>query len=359
MYEQLSRALYDFEHQDGCWETLVHQAEHQGVASLLYKHLARIDFVLPDGWDRILRSLYQRTRLSNQIRNRCAAEIISLLQQRQVAVLALKGIALGNCVYDDPSWRPMRDIDLLVGAQDADRAERCLVDCGYRQDQLHAVDDDHYHLPPLVKNVEELPVSVELHHHLLPLDGNFPRWPLEKCNKAAMSISIGAAATATLGLEDNLYYLYLHGLRAPLSYEPFRLVHIADLVSLVERYSEQIDWTGLQEALPQLRVILSRLHFITPWPDKLLSELALDIGSEPQGCGEPYSGWPLIKFKNVSASALPALLKDTLWPPQWWTQVHYGQIDGTGYYRVRLFDHPRTVWRWIKGSIRQRTWTRA
>ena len=359
MYERLGRALLDYDRQDGSWEYLIHQAEHHGVAPLLHKHLSHVDLTLPNCCRRILGSLHQRTRLSNQIRIHCASDIINHFQRLNIDVLAIKGIALCNYVYDDPSWRSMRDIDLLIGPQDLDKAERCLVDCGYRQDRFHTIPEDYYHLPPLVKTVEQLPISVELHHQLLPLDGNYPLWPLEKSYDTAMTIAIGETETATLGLEDNLRYLYLHGLRAPLSYEPFRFVHIADLISLVERYSAKIDWRAAQEEFPQLFPVLSRLHFVTPWPDEILNRLGLDIGSEPKRSGEPYCGWPLVKFNDVSASLIPLLVKDTIWPPQWWTQIHYGRISGSGYFKVRLLEHPRSVWRWLKGSFRQRNNRRA
>ncbi len=354
MYEMLNRSLFEFRDGAGSWEQLVHDAEQHGVAPLLYKHLTHIGFTLPEGWHRTLRSLHQRTRFSNQIRNKVVAAVIKLYQQETIEVLALKGIALSNFAYADPSSRPMRDIDLLVKQHDLAKAQHILLEHGYQKERNHNIPDDYYHLPPLVKTIDGLPVTIELHHTLLPLDGNHLHWPLEKSYDSTLPLTIDGINTATLGLENNLHYLYLHGLRAPLTYEPFRFVHVADIVSLVEKYYDQINWDAALTEFSLLRSILSRLHFITPWPDQILNGLALDISRVPDHPGIPYSGWPLLKLKEVTASQLPLLLRETIFPPQWWTQVYYGQTGGTGFLKVRMFEHPRAIWRWLKGVVKQR-----
>lgn len=354
MYEKLDSALTDFGSRQLSWESLVHESEAQGVAPLLYKHLEYIGFTLPDGNHRILRSLAQRCRLSNQIRNSTISEVLNIFRVERIVTLLVKGIALANSIYSTPDLRPMRDIDLLVRGDDLGKARKTLLEQGFRQETDHNIPEDYYHLPPLVKNIDGLPVTVELHRSLLPLDGNYPEWPLETLYEASRPLSIEATEAATLGPEQNLVYLYLHGLRAPLSYEPFRFVHIADIVCLVERYFGEINWYEAQGMFPQLGSILSRLHFVTPWPDQIISGLALDISKTPTRIGEPYAGWPLVRLKDTPAPRWPLLVKDTIWPPQWWTQIHYGRIDRTGYFKVRLFEHPRTVWRWLKGNFRKR-----
>ena len=359
MYEMLDSGLFDIKSRQLSWESLVYEAESQGVAPLLHKHLEYIGFTLPDGNHRILRSLTQRCRFSNQIRNSTIAEVLNTFQLEKIDNLLVKGIALANSVYSTPDLRPMRDIDLLVRRKDLEKAGKTLLELGFQQQTHHDIPADYYHLPPLVKNIDGLPVTVELHHSLLPLDGNYPEWPHETLYESSRPLTIGVTDAATLGLEQNLLYLYLHGLRAPLSYEPFRFVHIADLFCLVERYFEEMDWSEALAIFPQLKSILSRLNFVTPWPDEISTGLALDFGKKPGGIGKPYCGWPLVRIKDTPATRLPLLVKDTLWPSQWWTQIYYGRIGGTGYFKARLFEHPRNVWRWLKGNILNRNITAA
>ena len=354
MFEMLGRALSSYKAMNMSWESLVHESETHGTAPLLYKHLEHIGFILPDGNHRILRSLYQRCRFSNNIRNTASAEILDCFKQENIANLVVKGIALANSIYSDPGLRPMRDIDILLRGTDLEKAKLILLDLGYRQQRMADIPDDYYHLQPLVKDIEGLPITIELHHSLLPLDGNYPDWPFAHLYDSSIPFTIGNMDAVTLGLEQNLLYLYQHGLRAPLSYEPFRFIHIADIFCLVERHFANINWHAAQKVFPQLCSILSRLHFVTPWPNEIVTDLALEINRIPRGIGEPYSGWPLVKPADISASRLPLLVRETFWPSSWWTQIYYGRVDGPGYFRVRMLEHPRTLWRWFKGSIRQR-----
>ena len=354
MYEMLDATLSAHTSRQLSWESLVREAEAHGVAPLLYKHLEHVGFTLPDGHHRILRSLYQRCRLSNQIRNSAIIEILSSYKKEKIETVLVKGIALANSVYTAPDLRPMRDIDLLVRKKDLDRAKRLLLELGYRQKQDHDIPEHYYHLPPLVKTIDGLMISIELHHNLLPLDPAYPRWPLEKCFASGRPISIEGSETVSLNLEDNLYYLYLHGFCSPLTYEEFRFVHVADIVSLTEKYYRRIDWDQVQAQFKGLPSLLSRFHFITPWQNDIITDLKLDINRAPSRTGTGYRGWPLYKIKDCSIKELLLLTYETLYPSQWWTQVYYGHISGLDYLKARFFTHPRTIWRWIKAHIRHR-----
>jgi len=352
MYEMLSRALLDFHQHRGAWDTLVLAAEQHGVAPLLYKHLLEIAFDLPKDQQRTLRSLYQRNRFSARVRNRAIEEILSCCRQEQIESIPVKGIALANHVYDKAEFRPMRDIDILVDKQQLQRAEQLLIKLGYRRAKDHDIPEDYYHLPPLQQTIDGLPVAIELHHDLLPLEESYPRWPLAKSLATLLPFRIGSSTAATLNMEDSLYYLYLHGFRAPLSYEEFRFIHLADIVTLVERYFDRIDWQEAGRQFKHLLPVLSRFHFITPWRDEIVDSLNLDIDTVPKQSGRPFRGWPLYKMENRPIAGIGSLLYETLLPPQWWMQVYYGQLGGAAYWKSRCFEHPRAIWRWLKASYR-------
>lgn len=351
MYELLRKELEIYLNNQFLWEELINQAESQGVAPLLYKHVTAVNFMFPGGQHRILRSLYQRSRLANRIRNRVVVDILAAFYQQQIDILLIKGIALASIIYESPGLRPMRDIDLLVRKQDLDTACTILTEQGFIQDSNHDIPHDYYHLPPMQKTVDGLPVNIEIHHELLPPHASYPVWTFESFHQASLSFSINEITASTINLEDSLYYLYLHGIKAPLTYEPFRLIHVADLVSLTETCFEQLDWDKIKDHFPHYLAILSRLHFITPWQGCVLDGLKLDIGCLPHKPGLPYQGWPLLKINNTRVAGLPSLIKETVLPPQWWQQVYYGRIDGLSYLKTRWFDHPRTIWRWIKTYI--------
>ena len=171
---------------------------------------------------------------------------------------------------------------------------------------------------------------------------------LEKSYDTALEFEINGITARTLNLEDTLWYVYLHGFRAPLTYEPFRFVHVADVVTFVEKFYYEIDWQAANKKMESLATVLSCLHHLTPWPQQIHEGLKLDISDRPQGIGLPFNGWPLRKIKKTPWKSLPHLAKKSLWPSSWWMQLYYGHLTGRHYWKARFFDHPRMLWRWVK-----------
>jgi len=350
MYSRLQQALLTFQATADAdsWNRLLYEAEQQGVAPLLHHHSQRIDFQFPQNFRRLLHSLYLRSRQANTVRNRAVADILTRYHAADIPVLAIKGIALCNFLYDEPGLRPMRDVDLLVSESNLGTAQEILLELEYLPAEQHDIPEDYYHLPPLVKTIAGLPVTIELHRNLLPFHPRYPLWPLEKSYADSRSFVINGITARTLSLEETLQYVYLHGFQAPLTYEPFRLVHVADMVSLVEKYSEQINRKFLRKHWPAATNVFSRFHSLTPLQDEVISRFNLPVEEQADRAGQPYQGWPQRLLKDTDRGQLPRLIRDTLLPSRWWMQLYYGHLSGHGYWRARFFEHPREVWRWIK-----------
>lgn len=60
------------------------------------------------------------------------ADVAACLDKQRIPVMPMKGALLQHWLYDDPTERPMTDVDLLVAPRDLDRAVRVLCDAGYR-----------------------------------------------------------------------------------------------------------------------------------------------------------------------------------------------------------------------------------
>lgn len=351
MYGLLEQALGTFARtaDDASWQRLLHEAEQQGIAALLHKHLAELGTSpVPRCWRRLLHSLALRSRHANLTRNHAMAQILAAYDAADIRVLLVKGIALANSAYSEPGLRAMRDIDLLVGMDQIQQARDILGELGWATERHHDIPDDYYHLPPMVRLCDSLPVTIELHGYLLPLHGGYPRWPLEKSWDAGANGQLDGRLFRTLSLEETLYHVYLHGLQAPLTYEPLRLIHVADLVTLTEKYLEDIQWEQLRTIAPTLPAVLSRLHFLTPLRGGVLDRLGCDVSRKPAGIGLPYAGWPCRRPAKVAGGELWRLARDTLWPAEWWLQVYHGRLSGPGYWQARLLEHPRLLWRWVK-----------
>lgn len=345
---RLRDSLVRFESYQGSWENLIYEAEIQGISPLLYKHAVSSGHPVPPEARRLLQSLYLRHKRSNDIRNKTVADILTEFKKNGITTILLKGIVLSNTVYEECACRPMRDIDIFVDKRDAIDAQEHLFNLGFSREKNPEIGDDHHHLDPLVKTIEGLPLSIEVHRELLPEQLNDHSWCYEILSKTPETFSLCGIEAQTLSLENTLHYLYLHGLRAPLTYEPYRLIHVADLVSFVERNHEQINWSRLKERFPAVIDILSRLHFLTPWHPDVIGNLSLNVADNPASPGDPYCGWPLRAPNEIPACEMVQYVKDTIWPPQWWTQVYYGRINPIDYYKARFFEHPRTLWRWGK-----------
>ncbi|MCB2214982.1 nucleotidyltransferase domain-containing protein [Desulfofustis glycolicus] len=351
MYRQLRQAVADFTASGSSWDDLVSHAERQGLSPLVHKHLSALDVEVPRAAWRLLRALYLRNRHANNVRNEIASEILRSYQAENIEVLAVKGIALSNWIYSDPALRPMRDIDLLVAKEDLPAAQKILEELGFLADQEHPLPNDFYHLTPMQKELDGLPVSVEVHHNLLPFHATYPLWPLARSAGRFRTIEIDYQEARTLCLEDTLWYLCLHGFRAPLTYEPFRLIHVADMVSLVDSFSEDFDWQEIDRLDTTLIHVLSRFHFLTPWPDHLVEKLCLPIDHPSRSVGTPYRGWPQQSVKDIALMDLFRFVLDTIWPGQWWLHVYYGHLSGVSYLKARWFEHPRSIWRWLKTYV--------
>lgn len=351
MAQALAEASNSFQKEQGCWHTLITTAEQHGMASLLYRHLKELEVDIPKESRRLLQSLYLRNRRASVTRNKGVLEVVQAYDAAGIDLLLVKGIALSNFVYSEIGLRPMRDIDLLVRKSDLQRAQEILFELGYAPAEDHAVPDDYYHLTPMEKVIDGLPVSIELHHNLLPFHPQYPLWPLDKSFATAKVIGVDGVKVKTLSLTDTLHYVYLHGFQAPLTYEPYRLMHVGDIVSLVERFVDEMDWAKVSREVPTLCNAISRFHYLTPWSESVQQKLAFSLKPRPKGVGKPFAGWPLYKIKDTSWSGLPTLIQETLFPPEWWLQLYYGQLKGIGYWRVRYFIYPRTLWRWVKSYL--------
>lgn len=353
VYRALCRSVSLFESRNLSWEELINEAELQGIAPLVFKHLSASGNELPAQARRPLHSLTLRHKHANAIRNEITAEFLLSLNQAGLGCLLVKGIYLCNTVYGTVGDRPMRDIDILVEETEAEDVRKLFIDLGFEDYDHPEVDAEHHHLNPLVKSVDGLQVSVEVHRQLLPTQLHGPRWSYSTLRKRAEPFEVGGVNAFTLNLEDTLHYLYLHGFKLPLTYEPFRLIHVADLVSLVEMHHREINWPQLQTAFPEVYAILSRLHFLTPYKPEFIKSLPLNLENIPHRPGSAFSGWPLRLKKDIPASELVSFVFETLWPPQWWVQMHYGKIGGLPYLKTRFFEHPRTLWRWAKTFWRE------
>jgi hypothetical protein len=335
------------------WDQLLFTAEHHGMAPLLYMHLTRIQADLPDDFIRGLRLLKLRHKQANSLLMSSLQEILPVLESNGIRCLVLKGAALCQTVYRDIGLRPMRDIDLLLAKEDVHRAHALLETYGFHCGG-DTLPEDYYHLPPLFKNLEGMRICVELHHGLFPDDPPYyQQLDFEELYQNRKRFEVGDAEAFTMADEDMLWHLFQHGFRAPLTYEPYRLISVADIVTVVEDRLSELNWDKLAKRYPRLLNALPLFHYITPWNDDVLLKNTFKTKRRVLDVGEPYSGWPLCTLSEIARPEFLKVFCKTVYPGQWWTMLYYGKNMGISLFWYRIVTHPVHLLRWVKIYIRK------
>ncbi|MBX3173947.1 MAG: nucleotidyltransferase family protein [Gemmatimonadaceae bacterium] len=229
------------------WERALRMAEREGATGTLWRALAGENSRLPAGAKEFLRA---RTMLGDfrmrQLASRLAATLPAF-RERGVAVMLLKGAAIGALA--DPTFRlrPMTDVDLLVRDEDVLRAHEALVASGWRpreDPRLTALLHGHQHLPPY--DDPQLPgLRVELHTRLLPADHGFH---LEDAALWGSAVPAAAPFEGALvpSLHDLLFHTCVHfAWQHQLCFGPWRTFRA---VSAICRQPD-FDWATLSKAM--------------------------------------------------------------------------------------------------------------
>ncbi|MEM1050619.1 MAG: nucleotidyltransferase family protein [Pseudomonadota bacterium] len=102
-------------------------------------------------------------------------EIGELFDSHRISYCALKGASLSLEFYAEPALRPMRDLDIMVAPDQAEKAYQHLLEAGYKKLPGRGGYGMEYahHLPPLA-NANG--VLLELHHRIAPREwsGSLP-----------------------------------------------------------------------------------------------------------------------------------------------------------------------------------------
>ncbi len=254
MYDQLTRqaALIN------PWEKLPHMAEQHGLAPLVYYHLREAGIEIPANVNRILKGAYLTHRHANRERMVALEEIATAYRKAGIEILALKGAALANTIYPNIALRCMCDLDLMVADDEADSARKALEKLGFDIHETASIQPRAFshHFPPASRDQNGVGVVVELHHHLYAISKLVPSVTLDKLLPQKITFDLNQTQVDTLGPEEMLWHSYIHAVGKLQLVEQFRLIHVADLIGLVEKYAESIDWHRLEK--------ISLLKPITP-----------------------------------------------------------------------------------------------
>lgn len=119
---------------------------------------------------------------------------------------------------------------------------------------------------------------------------------------------------------DNLTYLSKHFTRHLFSAtadKPLPLKWMADIVSLVERHAQRLDWEQLHRRAPLFMNHLVVFYSLTPMPEHLQKIIPVQPGLPPRGLNQYPQGWPAQSFFRKQVSFW-RYLWHTFTPPSDW-----------------------------------------
>ena len=330
--EALGAALQDFHH----WQELAAEAETHGLAPLVHHHLRESGVTPPREAHRMLQSLALRHARANGVRLAVLREILAAFAEAGVTAIALKGAALAHLLYPQPGLRPMRDLDLLVSHSQALEAQRILRRIGFDAPRELTPDLPHsmHHLSNATRRDQGLLMSVEVHHHLFSAAGKRPRGALKDFSRFR-TFDLDGVPADSLGIEDLLGHLYGHSFTNSRFSSDLRLVNVADMVGLVEKYGPELDRAYLRQRYPRLCRVLPLLNLFTP----------LTRVPPPAAASLDYPRWPRAKLPGTRSvgQKFKDSLFDLLFPPRWWICFQYGLATRWEYYVYRWGVYPGQV----------------
>lgn len=216
------------------WNRLRRLAIAHGVAPLLHQCWVEQAADVPA----TLQDVFKRARQENALRGVLALrqrdELLAVLAHADIAVLVLKGAALGRRWYGELSLRPFVDIDLLVPRDQIAAANASLLEAGYLESTSERTD---FHEVPLYRRGQ--PCGVEIHHELTSLRGT-QLLTYEELSKRAVAPELDNPALRTLGPEDTLIHLCLHLLHHLQLTEGWALRYLCDMDRHLRLYA--LDW---------------------------------------------------------------------------------------------------------------------
>jgi hypothetical protein len=194
------------------WDWIVRRAEAERLGAVLYAVLSRLS--IPAGVRDRLEVAWVSGRRQYLLGAQQITKVLSEFERDGVPAIPLRGPALAELLYRDPSLRPFTDLDLLVREADLPRALHLLTRLGYRhlEGGLSLSHELTWrHAASFVPGrPDELPI--DLHWGMVDYPGIAPTTAVHHQELWDRAVRVETSGGAYLGLcpEDLLIYLALH-----------------------------------------------------------------------------------------------------------------------------------------------------
>ena len=207
-------------------ELFIYASQRHRVGSLLDYAVRMSGQDLSEDVLRRLSNMKMRCEQDYLKRKAVQEKLVSLFTGQDIRTISLKGCSLSEQLYENPSMRSAKDIDILVAPADADSAMALLSESGFEspKPRIKALRGAHMNF---VKDIPfydpQFGVQIELHQRLLLAE------PDEFTSDFMASLEGGTFPH--IGNDHYLLYLILHGAMANWP----RLKWVIDMILLLRK----------------------------------------------------------------------------------------------------------------------------
>lgn len=230
------------------WDYLLNTARKNRVSSFLYFYQKEEKEGFPKNFFKELEKDYYYTSANNTFIWEKIKPILRSLEEKNIRVILLKGIALGASIYPSVGLRPMSDVDILIKDEDIFKVDEILNSFGYFSANINPRDIElgkTEYLTTLWYAGKNL--SLHLHRHLInstvPSFSYISKINMERIWQKAKLMEMFGVKALVLSPEYLIIYLCEHSLKVTHSLS--RLIFLADISQAINYYQDKIDWDFL------------------------------------------------------------------------------------------------------------------
>lgn len=247
------------------WDALATIAQEKRVSALVLRAVERAGAkaMLPASARGLLDAAQQWHALYALKQIAAVKRLIAVLSAGGFAPVLLKGFALAHGIYPDRALRPLRDVDLLLPADEAERAQALLLASEHYRiaDWAGSYGLDYGHQLPEIQDTE-FELTIEIHHRLNARNWQQEPLLLEQIRQEPASLSVLGLDVPVPSARTNFLHLLEHATlhhafeNGPLVLADFHFLapHLAGDWHWIEAQCERM---GLARAL-QLLVMIAR-----------------------------------------------------------------------------------------------------
>ncbi|MEM6828466.1 MAG: nucleotidyltransferase family protein [Pseudomonadota bacterium] len=223
------------------WDWITQRATDYRLLPLLHAAFdQKPDWPVPVDLRDLCLKAYRHWTFRSLTMQNALLNIADTLDANGITYAALKGASLSVEFYAAPALRPMRDLDILVAPDEAERAYSVLQEAGFAKVPGKGEwSVDRYHHLPLLQN--DGGVFLELHHRIAPTEwsGSLPLAQRILANARVMNVQ--GKAVRMVHPTDNALHLIVHAaLQNLFDNGP---VLLADLHALAA--AKAVDWEAV------------------------------------------------------------------------------------------------------------------